>query len=366
MKIDGTALDTPLRGILGIDVPIMQAGMGEGARAELVAAVSEAGGMGVLGAAPLAPDRLRAEIGRIRERTDRPFGVNLVFPPEFTGPNPMLAEAESIAATLDPDSRDDLRDLLQVVEPGFVDRQVDVCIEEGTRVLVSGLGLAARFVDAFHAAGGLAIAQVGAVEQARRMVDLGADAIIASGSDAGGHTSRIGSLSLWTACVDAVDVPVVASGGIVNGRQLAAALVLGCQGVWVGTRFMVTHEADVHARAKERVIEAGTDDTLVTRAYSGKQMRVVRNEWAAGWEGREAEILPFPLQVFATGGRGRRGLTHGEVVEGAVQSGQGLGLIRSVEGAADVVRTMTSEALECLAGVAAGRNAAAAANESQA
>lgn len=363
MRIDGTALDTPLRRLLGVEVPIVQAGMGEGARAELVAAVSEAGGLGVLGAAPLGPDRLRAEIGQIRERTDRPFGVNLVFPPEFTGPNPLLAEAENLAATLDPDSREDMRELLQVVEPGFVDRQVEVCLEEGARVLFSGLGFAPRFIDAFHAAGGLAIAQVGAVEQARRMVDLGVDAIIASGSDAGGHTGRVGSLSLWTACVDAVDVPVVASGGIVNGRQLAAALVLGCQGAWVGTRFLVTHEADAHARAKERVVEAGTDDTLVTRAYSGKPMRVVRNDWVASWEGRETEILPFPLQVFATEGRGRRGLTHGDVAEGAVQSGQGLGLIRSVETAGDVVRSMTSEALECLARVESGPHATIAADE---
>jgi NAD(P)H-dependent flavin oxidoreductase YrpB (nitropropane dioxygenase family) len=354
MNAGHTALDTPLRRMLGVDVPILQAGMGEGARAELVAAVSDAGGLGVLGGAGLPPDRLRDEIRRVRDRTDRPFGVNLVFPPELTGPNPLLSDVKTITATLDADSREQLRELLQLAEPGFVDRQVAVCLEEGTRVLVSGLGLPSRIIEAFHDAGGLAIAQVGTVDQARRMADEGADAVVASGSDAGGHTSRVGSLSLWAACADAIDLPIVASGGVVDGRVLAAAVVLGCQGVWVGTRFLVTHEAAVHTRAKECVVDAGTDDTMVTRAYSGKPMRVIRNDWAASWEGREAEILPFPLQVFATGGRGLRGLQRGDVAEGAVQAGQGLGLIHSVEHAGDVVRSMASEALDRLAAVAGG------------
>ena len=303
--------------MLGIDVPIVQAGMGEGARADLVAAVSEAGGLGVLGAAPLTPDQLRTEMRRIRERTDRPFGVNLIFPPEFTGERSPLAEqAEQILASASPELREELEELIHIFEPGFVDRQVETCLEEGARTLWSGLGMPKRFVDAVHSAGGHVFGQVGSVKQARRVADAGVDGLVASGRDAGGHTGYVGSLSLWVACVDAVDLPVLASGGVSDGRTLAAALVLGCQGAWCGTRFLATDEMDVDPRAKQRVVDADTDDTLVTRVFSGKPLRVIRNEYVDSWRDRESEILPFPLQVFASrrarperfdAGRRRRG-----------------------------------------------------------
>jgi len=351
--VEGTALDTPLRRMLGVEVPIIQAGMAEGARADLVVAVSDAGGLGVLGAAPLTPEQLRDEIGKIRERTDRPFGVNLVFPPEFTGGTSQLVEqAEKLLTDAPPEVREELEEMVHIFEPGFVDRQVKACLEEGARVLCSGLGMPRHVIDEFHSAGGRVFAQVGAVAQARRVAQLGVDGVIASGTDAGGHTGHIGSLSLWAACVEAVDLPVVASGGITDGRTLAAALVLGCQGVWCGTRFFATREMAVHDRAKQHLTEAGTDDTVVTRAFSGKPMRVVRNDYVDSWKGRDREILPFPAQFLASEGRGRRGLLRGDVEGGAIQAGQGVGLIHSVESAGDVVRSMAREALACLARVA--------------
>jgi enoyl-[acyl-carrier protein] reductase II len=352
MDLTGTAFDTPLRRLLGIEVPIIQAGMAEGARAELVAAVSEAGGLGMLGAAPLTADQIRTEIARIRQRTDKPFGVNLVCPPEFTGESHPLGESfDGVAADLDPAAREDLEELVHLMQPGFVDDQVAACLEEGATVLSSGLGLPARFVEAFHATGGHVLAQVGSIGQARRVADLGVDAVIASGSDAGGHTGRVGSLSLWSACVEELDLPVVASGGITTGRTIAAALVMGCQGVWMGTRFVVTDENTAHPAAKQRIVDADTDDTVVTTAMSGKPMRVIRNDYVDSWRGRESEVLPFPVQLFATGGRGRRGLMYGEVEEGAIQAGQGLGLVRAVAGAGSVVRSLVDETLECLARV---------------
>ena len=352
--VEGTGLDTPLRRMLGIEVPILQAGMGEGARADLVVAVSEAGGLGVLGAAALAPAQIRDQIHRIREGTDRPFGVNLVFPPEFTGEmSPLLERAEQLLVEAPSDVREELEEMVHIFEPGFVDRQVEAAIDEGASVLCSGLGLPGRVVDAFHSAGGRVFAQVGSVTQARRVAQLGVDGVIASGADAGGHTGQIGSLSLWAACVDAVDLPVVASGGVANGRILAAALVLGCQGVWCGTRFFATKEMAAHERAKQRLAEADTDDTVITRAFSGKPMRVIRNDYVDSWKGRESQILPFPVQFLASEGRGRRGLTQGDVEGGAIQAGQGVGLIRSIESASDIVRSMADEALASLAKVAA-------------
>lgn len=354
MNIEGTALDTPLRRMLGIEVPVLQAGMAEAARAELVAAVSEAGGLGVLGAAPMRPELIREQVAIVRKATDRPFGINLVFPKELTtASNPFTEQIKALAEGLSPAAREDLDVLVQLMEPGFVDRQFEAAIGAGATVLVSGLGLPTRYIDAFHAAGGHVIGQVGAVSQAVRLAGSGVDAIVASGSDAGGHTGRVGSMSLWAACAKAVDIPVIASGGVADGRILAAAIVLGCQGVWVGTRFLATPEAEIHQRAKDRVVGAGTDDTVVTRAYSGKTMRVIRNAYTDSWEGRDAEILPFPLQVFATDGRSRSGLERGDVEEGAVQSGQGVGLVDAVIPAGDVVRSMADEALACFARVGA-------------
>lgn len=341
-------LRTPICDLLGIDVPILQAGMGMGARHELAAAVSNAGGLGVIGGAPLPPDELRGEIRRVRELTDRPFGVDLLLPPQLTSDNPSLTAAREAIAALPAEQRQALPELDALVTPGHVDNQVAICLEEQVPVLVSGLGSPAPWLDDLHARGIAVLAIAGAVSHAQRHAADGVDAIIASGSDGGGHVGSLGSLSLWRGCVDAVDVPVIAGGGIGDGRTLAAALVLGCQGAWIGTRFLATQECDCHPDAKQAIVAAGTDDTTVSRAISGKPMRVLRNDWVDGWRGREDEIAPFPLQALNNEGRGAWAMNRGDLVEGVLPAGSVAGIIHDIPSAADVVRSLADEASAAL------------------
>lgn len=332
---------TPLCDLLGIDVPVLQAGMGMGARAALAAAVSEAGGLGVLGAAGLTPEEIARELATVRTATDRPFGVDLLFPPDLLGPSG-LGSLEHYLEAAPPQARADLSELLRLGTPGWVEAQVDAALDAGATVLVSGLGSPARVMDRCRAAGATVLALAGSPTQASRLEADGVDAVIASGTDAGGHTGRIGSMSLWPAVVSRCEVPVVAAGGIADGRGLAAALTVGCLGAWIGTRFLATEEAEVHPAAKHRVLTAATDDTVVTKAYSGKPMRVLRNSFTDEWKDRDP--LPFPLQLGATDGLGRRGLETGDVERGAVQAGQGVGLVTRIEPAADLVRRIVAEA----------------------
>lgn len=343
-------LHTPVCDLLGIDVPILQAGMGMGARAALVAAVSGAGGLGVIGGAPLPPTVLRAEIREVRDRTDRPFGVDLLFPPQLTmDDNPAVAAVRDAVEAMSADQRAALPELATLVTPGHVASQVEVCLEEGVPVLVSGLGSPGPWLHDLHAAGATVLSIAGSVRHARRHAEEGVDGIIASGADGGGHVGAVGSLSLWRSCVDAVDIPVIAGGGIADGRTLAAALVLGCQGAWIGTRFLATIEADCHVAAKEAIVAAGTDDTTVSRAISGKPMRVLRNGYVDSWRGREHEIAPFPLQALATDGRGAWAASRGDLVDGVLPAGSAVGIVDSVESAADVVRAIVAGAAQALA-----------------
>ena len=345
----GTAFDTALRRSLGIDVPILQAGMGLGARAELVAAVSGAGGLGVLGGAPLSPDELRAQIQQVRAATDRPFGVDLLLPPQLTTDDPTVAAVRDAVADLPQEQRDALPELEALVRPGHVDDQVQVCIDERVPVLVAGLGSPAPYLDLLHDAGVQVFALAGSVGHAVRHAADGVDAVIASGSDGGGHVGRVGSLSLWCGCVDAVDVPVIGGGGIADGRTFVAALSTGCQGVWIGTRFLATVEADAHEAAKQRLVETATDGTTVTRAISGKPMRVIRNAYVDGWRGRDHEVLPFPMQALASEGRGAWALRRGDVDEGVIPAGSSTGLVHDVPTAAEVVHRLVAEAQATLA-----------------
>ena len=201
---------TRLTTILNIDVPVMLAGMGGVSYSELAAAVSNAGAYGCLGASTMSSDELAHEIARTRELTDRPFGVDLL--------------------TAFPDS---------------LDRNIDLIIEGGATALVAGLGIPTRVIDTCHRHGIMVMSMCGKVEHARRAVDAGCDVVIAQGTEAGGHTGTVATFPLIPLVVDAVggSVPVVAAGGIADGRGLAAALALGADGVWVGTRFIATPEA---------------------------------------------------------------------------------------------------------------------------
>lgn len=313
---------TPICERLGIEHPVFQAGMGWVARADLAAAVSEAGGLGVVGAgSTIDGEQLRAEIRRVRELTDKPFGVDILFAT-------VRAEGEQVARYTD-----------------TVQGMVEAVLEERAPVLVSGLGSPAAVVPAAHERGIFVMSVVGAVRHAEKAVADGVDAVIASGMDGGGHVGRIGTAALVPAVVDAVDMPVLAGGGLADGRGLAAALAFGAQGVWMGTRFIATAESYSHDNYKRRIADTDVAGTVVTRAHSGKPCRLIDNGFTRSWAGREAEIKPFPLQAMEVGHpASERGRIEGDVEAGVLPAGQSCGMIGDVMPAGEVVRRVVEEA----------------------
>ena len=252
---------------LQIEHPVFQAGMGWVARADLAAAVSAAGGLGCIGAgSTMDADELRAEIRSVREQTDRPFAVDILFATVASKVNKAVRYTDKVAAI------------------------VDVVFEERVPVLISGLGSPKDAVPTAKELGITVMSVVGAVRHAQKAVADGVDAVIASGSDGGGHVGSIGTAALIPAVVDAVDVPVLAGGGLADGRGLVAALSFGAQGVWMGTRFIATAEARAHENYKHKIARTNTAGTIVTRAHSGKTCRLIRNAFTDSWAGREAEI----------------------------------------------------------------------------
>src|SRR6185369_8593644 len=253
---------TPLCDLLGIEHPIMLAGMGGVSYSAVTAAVSEAGGFGCLGAAIMTHEEMKQEIAAVKRATTKPFGVDLL--------------------TASP------RDLVAMVET--------IC-ESGARAFVAGLGVPAQVVDLCHCHGLLVVNMCGKVSHAVRAVEAGCDIVVAQGTEAGGHTGSVATLPLVPLIVDAVEVPVVAAGGIFDGRGLAAALALGAQGVWMGTRFIASTEARAHREFKDRIIAIDETGTVVTRCYSGKTMRAIRTRYTDEWDRKAGELQPFPIQA---------------------------------------------------------------------
>ena len=325
-------LKTPICERLGIEHPVFQAGMGWVALAELAAAVSEAGGLGVIGAGTnMLPGELLEQIRRVRTLTDKPFGVDILFATVTSQGSDVVKYTEA------------------------VEGMVQVVLDERVPVLISGLGSPIGVVPDAHKRGIFVMSVVGAVRHAVKAVNDGVDAVIASSRDGGGHVGRIGTAVLVPAVVDAVDVPVLAGGGLADGRGLAAALVLGAQGVWMGTRFIATEEAQAHRNYKARIAASSEDATVVTRAHTGKPCRLIRNQFTDSWVGREDEIEGYPLQALRVGhAASERGRLQGDVENGVLPAGQSAGLIRGVEPAGDVVRRTVEEAGKILSRVAGG------------
>jgi len=310
---------TALTEMLGIEYPIIQAGMGGVATAELVAAVSNAGGLGTLGAAMFSPPQLREQIRKVKDNTDKPFAVDL-----------LLAEGM----------------------PG-VPQMMETMFEEGVPVFAAGLGNPKEWVPEMHRRGMKVIGVVGNVKNARRVAEGGADIVVAQGHEGGGHTGRVATLALVPQVVDAVKPkPVVAAGGIADGRGLVAALALGACGIWVGTRFVATYEAFGHLNYKNKIVEISEEDTVVSRAFTGKPCRVVRNKYADDWVGRDAELKPFPAQMGVDSHKLAAGIAQGDTEIGFMPAGQVSGLIQSLASAEDVVRSFIEEADEVLAQMA--------------
>lgn len=310
-------METRLTRLLGVEHPVMLAGMGGVSYAPLVAAVSEAGGFGCLGASTMSPQRMVQEIRDVRAATSKPFGVDLL-----------------------------------TAMPGGLEDQVRLLIEEGASVFVAGLGVPASVVELCHGADVLVVNMCGKVEHARRAVQAGCDLVVAQGTEAGGHTGQVATMPLVPQIVDAVKgaVPVVAAGGIFDGRGLAAALALGADGVWVGTRFIATPEARAVPGYKDALLAAREDATTVSRAYSGKTMRVLRNSYTAYFEEHPDKLTPFPAQLGKSIGEGAFHLGAGpgepdiDPARECYPAGQGTGAIAELVPAAELVRRFVAEA----------------------
>lgn len=322
MTVTAVQLHTPLCDLLGIRYPICQAGMGFVARSALAAAVSEAGGLGVLAAAHNTPEELRAEIRRVRDQTDKPFGVDVLFATVRVGGE----EADRFSDA--------------------VKGWIDVTLEERPPVLVAGLGNPGPVTAQAHRLGMRVMALCGNVKQARDHAANGVDVVIAQGHEAGGHTGRIGGMVLIPAVVDAVaPTLVLAAGGIADGRGLIAALALGAAGVWMGTRFIATAEGYCHDNYKRKIVAIDEEGTVVTRAASGKPCRLIRNNFTREWEKREQEIQPFPVQMARVGRAAAvRAREQGDIENGNAACGQSAGLIREVRSAREVIDAMIAEA----------------------
>lgn len=315
-------MKTRITELLGIEHPVMLAGMGGVSYAPLVTAVSEAGGFGCLGASTMSTEQMVAEIAAVKSATDRPFGVDLL-----------------------------------TAMPGDMAGQVEKIIEGGASVFVAGLGVPADVVDLCHRHGLLVVNMCGKVDHARRARDAGCDIVVAQGTEAGGHTGLVATFPLVPQIVDAVgsEIPVVAAGGIFDGRGLAASLALGADGVWIGTRFIATPEARGVTGYKDALIRTGEDGTTISRAYSGKTMRVVRNSYTTYFDEHPADLNAFPAQLGRSIGDGAFHLGGDESTPGVdpdrecYPSGQGVGAIRTIVPAGSLVTQIVNEAEQVIA-----------------
>jgi len=321
----------PLCKLLGIRYPICQAGMYQVAYGPLAAAVSNAGGLGVIGSAYMEPSQLREQIKIVKDQTDKPYGVDILF-----------AKVQGGGSTIEAYERE-------------VRAHIDITFEEDVPIIVSGLGDPAAIMQQARAAGTKVMALVGTAKQAKAVEQSGVDAVIASGHEGGGHVGRIGTISLIPRVVDSVKIPVVAAGGLADGRGLVASLALGAVGVWLGTRFIATAEARGHDNYKRRITEINEDGTIVTRAHSGKTNRMIRNAFTESWVGRESEIKNYPIQLREVGeDASYRGRIEGDAENGVLPCGQSAGLIDRVEQAGDVVRNIAETAQAILASLPKG------------
>ncbi len=314
-------LQTKLCEMFGIKYPIILAGMRYVSHPRLVAAVSNAGGLGTLRPQDDAKS-MREEIREVKSFTDKPFGVDMLFA--------TVAQSAKLEYTEN------------------IKRQIAVVCQERPACLVSALGDPAGAVAELHAHGIKVMALVGNVRQALRVEAAGVDMVVAQGHEAGGHVGRIAGMVVIPAVVDALKIPVVAAGSIVDPRQMLAALLLGACGVMMGTRFVATHEAYTHVNYKNKIVETDEEGPIISRVYSGKTARVIKNKVTQEWSKREAEILLFPLQEqqldkFYYPGvylAARKVDGPGDTDYGSCPAGQGAGMIKSIKSVQEVIDGM--------------------------
>lgn len=335
--------------LLEIEYPVLSAGMARVSQAPLTAAVSEAGGMGCLGGVSFLPEALDLEIAKIRELTAKPFAVNLLLPDSLTNEDDdAWAPVRELWRKLSPEDRSKMAGVEALLTPGAVREQVDVVLEAAPAMVVLTFAAPTDFIAECHRRNIKVAALVGSTGRAVAADEAGVDLIIAQGTEGGGHTGYTGTLPLVPAVVDRVRNPVLAAGGIVDGRGLAAALALGAAGVWVGTRFIASPEAYGDEAFKNRVVRGESRELTLTRAYTGKPLRAFRNDWTAQWEESGSDPRPFPGQYAVAGTRVETGYQDGDTQWGMMPAGQGISSVTEVTPAGDIVRDMVTTAEEIL------------------
>jgi len=310
------ALQTRLTRLLGIRHPIIQGGMAWTATWELAAAVSNAGGLGIIGAGQMPTDLLREQIRNAKAATSEPFGVNLML---------MTPHIDDIVAMV---------------------------LDEGVPVVTTGAGNPRKYMADLHAKGIKVLPIAPSIALAKRLEEAGADAIIGEGMEAGGHIGELTTMVLTPQLVDAVSVPVIAAGGIADGRGIAAAFALGAEGVQVGTRFMCAEECTIHPDVKARVIKAKDRDSVVTGYSTGHPVRVLKNKLSRQLE--ELDRANEPEQIEALGaGKLALAMRDGECDNGSVMAGQCAAMVDRIQPAAEIIREMLDEAEAVMSALAA-------------
>ena len=298
--------------LLGTKYPLMQGGMAWIADGKLAAAVSEAGGLGIISAMNI--DQLKNEINIARSLTDKPFGVNIML------------------------------------QSKFVDEAAEIIASERVAVVTTGAGMPTKYMEMWLAAGTKVIPVIASVSMARMMEKLGAHAVVAEGQESGGHIGELTTMALVPQVCDAVKIPVIAAGGIADGRGVAASFMLGAEGVQIGTRFLCASECSVHENYKKAVLDASDISTVTTgRRFGGNTCRCIKNKFAREFIKKEYAPDATPESVADLGvGALRRAAVEGDVKDGCVLAGQISGLVNKIEPAADIISEIMTKAKELL------------------
>jgi len=306
---------TVICNLFGIEFPIIQGGMAHVGTAELVSAVSNAGGLGIIGCGYYQPDWVQQQIRATKQKTCKPFGINV----PLTSP--------------------------------FVKGVIEVILQEGVPIITTGNGSPEPYISRFKQAGMKIMPVVASVHAAKHMETLGVDAIVAEGMESGGHIGEVTTISLVPQVVDAVKIPVVAAGGLADGRGLVAALALGAQGIQMGTRFVCSTEAIAHIRYKQRILAADDRGTVVTGQTTGLPLRALKNlltdQYIALEQGGASKE---DLELYARG-RMHLGIIEGDTEEGSLLAGQIAGMIKDIKPVKIIIRDIIGQADEIIAGL---------------
>lgn len=308
-------MKTAITELLNIEAPVIQGGMAWVAENCLAAAVSEAGGLGIIGAASAPAEWVREQIRLVKEKTDKPFGVNIML---------MSPYAEDVAR---------------------------VVAEEKVPVVTTGAGSPEKYMKMWKEAGIKVIPVVASVALAKRMERCGADALVAEGTEAGGHIGENTTMVLVPQIADAVSIPVIAAGGIADGRGMAAAFMLGAQGVQIGTRFVASQEAQVHENYKNYIVKAKDIDARVTGRSTGHPVRALRNQMTKTYLEKEQAGVPFEELELLTLGSLRKAVVEGDVVNGSVMAGQSAAMIHDILPCKEIIEKLIAQAETVMKGM---------------